>query len=140
MKLLILELNEFNFEILQKYSNKYNFKNIKKVLNFYHTKSTTKDEYLGDNNQHGYLDPWSQWVSIHTLKSSKKHKIKNLGDIPNLKIKQIWELKKNIDFYIWGVMNASRRGSKNVKLFFPDPWVYSEKAYPKNFNKILEPI
>ena len=37
-------------------------------------------------------------------------------------------------------MNASRRESKNVKLFFPDPWVYSEKAYPKNLNKILEPI
>ena len=37
-------------------------------------------------------------------------------------------------------MNAARRGSNNVKLFFPDPWVYSEKAYPKELNKILEPI
>lgn len=140
MSLLVLELNEFNHKILSNYSKKFNFRYIKKILNFHHSKTTTKDTYLGDNNQFGYLDPWSQWVSIHTLTNSKKHKIKNLGDIPELKIKQIWELKKNIDFYIWGPMNASRRGSKNVKLFFPDPWVYSEKAFPKNFNKILEPI
>ena len=140
MKLLVIELNEFNYEILKKYSKKYNFKYLKKILNFNHTKTTTKDVYLGDNNQHGYLDPWSQWVSIHTLTGSKKHKIKNLGDIPKLKFKQIWELKKNINFYIWGPMNATRRGSGNVKLFFPDPWVYSEKAYPENLNKILKPI
>ena len=140
MKLLVIELNEFNYEILKKYSKKYNFKYLKKILNFKHTKTTTKDVYLGDNNQHGYLDPWSQWVSIHTLTGSKKHKIKNLGDIPKLKFKQIWELKKNINFYIWGPMNATRRGSGNVKLFFPDPWVYSEKAYPENLNKILKPI
>ena len=140
MKLLVLELNEYNFDILKKYSKKYNLKYVKKILNFHHTKTTTEDVYLGNNNQYGYLDPWSQWVSIHTLTKSKKHKIKNLGDVPGLKIKQIWELKKNINFYVWGPMNASRRESKNVKLFFPDPWVYSEKAYPKNLNKILEPI
>ena len=140
MKLLVLELNEFNYEILKKYSKKYNYKYLKKILSFNHTKTTTKDIYEGNNNQYGYLDPWSQWVSIHTLTNSKKHKIKNLGDIPKLKLKQIWELKKNINFYIWGPMNAARRGSNNVKLFFPDPWVYSEKAYPKDLNKILEPI
>ena len=140
MKLLVLELNEFNFNILKKYSKKYNYKYIKKITNFYHTKTTTKDVYSGNNNQYGYLDPWTQWVSIHTLANSKKHKIKNLGDVPELKIKQIWELKKNTNFYIWGPMNASRRKSNNVKLFFPDPWVFSEKAYPKNLNKILEPI
>ena len=95
MKLLVLELNEYNFDILKKYSKKYNFKYIKKILNFHHTKTTTEDVYLGNNNQYGYLDPWSQWVSIHTLTKSKKHKIKNLGDVPGLKIKQIWELKKH---------------------------------------------
>mgnify|MGYP001375561900 FL=1 len=100
MSLLVLELNEFNHKILSNYSKKFNFRYIKKILNFHHSKTTTKDTYLGDNNQYGYLDPWSQWVSIHTLTNSKKHKIKNLGDIPELKIKQIWELKKNIDFYI----------------------------------------
>ena len=140
MRLLVLELNEFNHKILNYYSKKFKFKFIRKILNFYHSRTTTKDSYLGDNNQYGYLDPWSQWVSIHTLTNSKKHKIKNLGDVPKLKIKQFWEVKKNIDFYIWGPMNASRRGAKNVKLFFPDPWVYSEKAFPKNLNKILEPI
>ncbi len=140
MNFLILELNEFNYEILKKYSKKYNFKYIKKILKYNHSKTFTKDTYKGNNNQDGYLDPWSQWVSIHTLKKSKIHKIKNLGDVPKLRFKQYWELKKNLDFYIWGPMNASRRNSKNVKLFFPDPWVFSEKAYPNHLNKILNPI
>ena len=98
MKLLVLELNEFNYEILKKYSKKYNYKYIKKILNFNHTRTTTKDIYSGNNNQNGYLDPWSQWVSIHTLTNSNKHRIKNLGDIPKLKIKQVWELKKKLTF------------------------------------------
>ena len=140
MKFLILELNEYNYEILKSYYEKYNFKYIKKILNYHHTTTYTKDLYKGNNNQEGFLDPWSQWVSIHTLKSSKYHKIKNLGDVPKLKFKQFWEMKKKIDFYIWGPMNASRNNSRNVKLFFPDPWVFSEKAFPNNFNKILNPI
>ena len=140
MKFLILELNEYNYEILKSYYEKYNFKYIKKILSYHHTTTYTKDLYKGNNNQEGFLDPWSQWVSIHTLKSSKYHKIKNLGDVPKLKFKQFWEMKKKIDFYIWGPMNASRNNSRNVKLFFPDPWVFSEKAFPNNFNKILNPI
>ena len=140
MKFLILELNEYNYKILKSYSKKYNYKYIKKILDYHHTTTFTKDLYKGNNNQEGFLDPWSQWVSIHTLKSSKYHKIKNLGDVPKLKLKQFWEMKKKIDFYIWGPMNASRKNSSNVKLFFPDAWVFSEKAFPNNLNKILNPI
>ena len=140
MKFLILELNEFNHKILKDYSKKYNYEHIKKILNYNHTKTYTNDTYKGNNNQDGFLDPWSQWVSVHTLKPSKEHEVKNLGDVPKLKLKQFWEIKKKINFYIWGSMNASRRNSSNVKLFFPDPWVFSEKAYPNNLNKILKPI
>ena len=98
MKFLILELNEYNYEILKSYYEKYNFKYIKKILNYHHTTTYTKDLYKGNNNQEGFLDPWSQWVSIHTLKSSKYHKIKNLGDVPKLKFKQFWEMKKKLIF------------------------------------------
>ena len=138
-KLFILELNEFNHKLLKYYSKKYNLNNLNKVLKFKTTKTYTSDRYIGDNNQFGYLDPWSQWVSIHTQKKAKIHKIKNLGDVPSLKYKQVWE-KRSEDFYIWGPMNASKNKAKNVKVFFPDPWVYSENAFPSGLNKILKPI
>ena len=38
---------------------------------------------------------------------------------------------------IWGAMNASRRRTKGCKFFMPDPWTYSEKAYPKSLNLFL---
>lgn len=136
----ILALNEFNISILKDYSKKYNFKNIKKFLKFNISNTTTKDRYTGNNNQSGYLDPWTQWVSVNTQVDASKHKVKNLGDIPKLKYKQTWEKKKNINWYIWGLMNSSRRSAKNVKLFFPDPWVFSELAFPSRFNKLLKSI
>ena len=98
-KLFILELNEFNHKLLKYYSKKYNLNNLNKVLKFNTTKTYTSDRYIGDNNQFGYLDPWSQWVSIHTQKKAKIHKIKNLGDVPSLKYKQVWE-KRSEDFSI----------------------------------------
>ena len=116
-KLFILELNEFNHKLLKYYSKKYNLNNLNKVLKFNTTKTYTSDRYIGDNNQFGYLDPWSQWVSIHTQKIARTHKIKNLGDVPSLKYKQIW-VKRSEDFYIWGPMNASKNKAKNVKVFF----------------------
>lgn len=138
-KLFILELNEFNHKLLKYYSKKFNLNNINKILKFNTTKTYTSDRYIGDNNQFGYLDPWSQWVSIHTQKKAKVHRIKNLGDVPSLKFKQIWE-KRSEDFYIWGPMNASKNKARNVKVFFPDPWVYSENAFPIRLNEILKPI
>ena len=94
MKFLILELNEFNHKILKDYSKKNNYKYIKKILDYNHTKTFTNDIYKGNNNQDGFLDPWTQWVSIHTLKPSIHHKVKNLGDVPKIKFKQFWEIKK----------------------------------------------
>jgi hypothetical protein len=136
----ILALNEFNIDLLKKYSKKFKLKNVKKFLQFRTSITKTKDRYIGDNNQYGYLDPWTQWVSINTQVDAIRHKVKNLGDIPKLNYKQIWEKKKNIKWYIWGVMNSSRRNAENVKFFFPDPWVFSENAYPAKLNKLLLPI
>ena len=70
-KLFLLELNEFNINILKYYSKKYNLTNIQKILKFNKTNTYTNDRYIGDNNQFGYLDPWSQWVSIHTQTPAK---------------------------------------------------------------------
>ncbi len=35
-------------------------------------------------------------------------------------------------------MNASRRNSKKCKFFLPDPWTFSESAYPFDLNKFLD--
>ena len=134
-KLLIIELNEFNFDYLKTISEKYNLINFKKLL-----KANKSITYSKDQLEHQGLDPWVQWVSVHTGLPSKIHQVKRLGSVPNLKFPQIWETfsKKGITTGIWGAMNASRNNAKNCLFFVPDPWTFSEKAFPKKLNKFLD--
>ena len=70
-KLLLLELNEFDFEFFLYGAKKYNFPLIKDFF-----KDKKKLNTFTDDKKEGFnLDPWVQWVSVHTGKSSKEHKI-----------------------------------------------------------------
>lgn len=141
-KLLIIELNEFNHNLLTTAVNQYNLPNLSKILEFNKTNYKTQDRYNS-----GYLEPWVQWVSIHNGIPSTEHKIKHLGDVEDLKKqnlanKQMWEVlsKNNITSGVWGVMNGTRNDAKNVKFFIPDPWTHTQNAYPAHLNLLLSPL
>lgn len=132
---LIIELNEFNTDLLTAAAKAYPLANISKLLNKHRAHYKTNDRYNS-----GYLEPWVQWVSIHTGTQSQKHKIKHLGDLPDLQCAQSWEILSdhNITTGIWGVMNGARRNKENVKFFLPDPWTFDENAYPAKLNNLLD--
>ena len=135
-KLFIIEINECDFEFFLYGAKKYNFPAIKKFLSNKKKISTfTKDKHEGFN-----LDPWVQWVSVHTGKSSKKHKIFRLGLTLDKSIKQIWETlsAKKINTTVWGAFNSTLNKKKNIDLFFPDPWSFNQKAFPDYFNSFLK--
>lgn len=144
---IIFELNEFNMKLLDSKKNK--FANIKSLLNNknYKTKITDK---LNSN----FLEPWSQWISIHTGIKAEKHGINHLGDTSFINYKQVWEINENINL-VWGCLN-SKKGTRNEINFFPDPWSIDENTniyktqnilnflrysvqnrYKKNYLKIL---
>ena len=72
-KLIFIELNEINFDLVKKYSLNYTFK----VFNedFFKKLKKTKSE-----DEYNLLEPWIQWVSIHTGLTAREHKIYRLGD------------------------------------------------------------
>jgi hypothetical protein len=131
---LFLEINEFSPELLDLAWRELDAKNIGKLLKLNHAKTTTDDkcERFG-------LDPWVQWVSIHTGKTSSQHGIQHLGDVPKLEHPQIWETlsKKGLTVGVWGAMNAGKGDAENCKFFFPDPWSFSEAAFPEELNNLL---
>ena len=86
-KVLFVEFNEFNLELLKQYSSLWNLKHIQKLLSLNLTETYTEDTYDSD-----FLEPWVQWVSVHTGQPSVKHQIKHLGDVPDLGSKQLWKL------------------------------------------------
>ena len=133
-RLLLVELNEFNEELLREASCKFKLKNIQKLLSLKSSKTRSQD-----NQEHFGLDPWVQWVSIHTGQPSNIHNIKHLGDVEDLNNIQIWEELGNHGFSsgIWGAMNASLKNTKCSCFFLPDPWTFSEKAVPNKLNNFL---
>lgn len=136
-KVLFIELNEFNYELLDSLSKKFQLRNIQKILSFYKTETFTEDLYESD-----YLEPWVQWVSVHTGVPSSKHEIKHLGDVPHLANPQIWEKlsEKGLTSGIWGAMNASQGKAENCLFFLPDPWTFSEEAYPKELTPLYDAL
>ena len=134
--LIIFEINECDFSYFLYGSKKYNYPLIKKFfLNKKKTKTYTKDKIEGLN-----LDPWVQWVSIHTGLPSKKHKVFRMGQRIPKYIIQFWErmIKKNFSISLWGLFNSNLRIKKNINLFFPDPWSFTQKAYPDSFSSYLK--
>lgn len=132
--MLIVELNEFNRSFLEKGANSLNLENLKYILTLNSSKT-----YSPEQQEHHGLDPWVQWVSIHTGKTLKQHKIIRNCDIKKLKFKQFWEIlsEEGISTGIWGPMNAKKNDSKLCLFFLPDPWNYGELAFPKSLNNFL---
>jgi hypothetical protein len=132
-KLIIFEINEFDFNFFLYGSKKYKYPEIQKFLELKKFQTITLDKKEGYN-----LDPWVQWVSVHTGKTSKEHKVFRIGQKLNTKIKQVWEVvSKKYKITIWGLFNSNLRTTQNIDLFYPDPWSYTQNAYPRNLNSFL---
>lgn len=117
MKLILLELNEINFDFVKEYiASGKKLSGFKKLLdgNFIHTISEEKYEHL---------EPWIQWVSVHTGKKYTDHKIFRLGDIASSSQKQIFETLEEQGLKVGAVspMNA-RNNLIKPSYFIPDPW------------------
>ena len=133
--MLLLELNEFDPELMRAAAGRLQARQLQRLLSLHHSHTRTDDQ-----DERAGLDPWVQWVSIHTGQPSAAHGIKHLGDVENLKCPQLWELleAKGISYGIWGAMNASKgKAARHCRFFFPDPWTFSEAACPGELNDFL---
>jgi len=115
MKKIIIQFNEANFDIINKYVDKYDLSGLKSILNF-HTKIITSSE-----NEYSKLEPWIQWYSFYTSKSYKEHKIFHLGDSEKTNLPTFFdEINQNKTIGCFASMNLPF--SKRFKIFISDPW------------------
>lgn len=131
MKLILLELNEINFDVVKYYiDHGISLPAMDHIL-----KSgliTTKAESEYEN-----LEPWIQWVSVHTGKEYNEHKVFRLGDFVNSKEEQFFEKVEKAGFNVGAIspMNATNR-LKNPSYFIPDPWTKT-KADKSFLSRII---
>ena len=118
-KLLLIELNEINFDFLQNYIKKYDLKQLRDIYDLKKLETRSETEY-------DKLEPWIQWVSVHTGKNYNEHKVFRLGDINKYRGSQIFETIEKMGYSVGAIspMNADMRMSK-PDFFIPDPWTDS---------------
>ena len=117
-KLLLIALNEVNFDIVKEYLNLFNgrHKNLGKLLAGSMIQTTSETDYKN-------LEPWIQWVSVHSGLNYADHGIFRLGDIVDSKTPQIFEKIEAMGFGVGCIspMNAENLLT-NPDYFLPDPW------------------
>jgi hypothetical protein len=135
-RLTLIELNEFSVDLLRRGVDELGLRNIERMLAMRACRTSTDDQV-----EHRGLDPWVQWVSAHTGVPSSEHGILHLGDTPGqLGVRQLWERlsERGWSSGIWGAMNATRADASECRFFLPDPWTFSERAYPEELNGLLQ--
>ena len=117
-RLILLGLNELNFSFIKFYIKKGLLPNFKKLFDIQEPIETLSEA------KYELLEPWIQWVTVHTGKFFKDHKIFRLGDIVNHpELSQLFEELESHGLKVGAVspFNAENR-LKNPAFFIPDPW------------------
>ncbi len=117
-KLILIELNEINFDIVKEYLALDNrlFPNMRRLVSSGGIRTKSEIEYQN-------LEPWIQWASVHTCKAYAEHQIFRLGDIVGSSVPQIFEELEQAGYAVGAIsaMNAENR-LKQPAYFIPDPW------------------
>jgi len=115
--LILLELNEINFDVAQYYIDSgVSLPGFELMLSEGLSNTAAEIEYEN-------LEPWIQWPSVHTGKKFEEHRIFRLGDIVKSTDAQYFEKIESAGFKVGAVspMNASNK-LENPAYFIPDPW------------------
>lgn len=117
MTVLLLELNEINFDDVERYIALGKLPALARLIEHHGIVETTSEQTYKE------LEPWIQWVTAHTGRSFSEHGVFRLGDIVDKDLPQIWEVLESQGFRVGAVspMNAKNRCS-NAAFFVPDPW------------------
>lgn len=117
-RLILLELNEINFDLVKRYLLKFpgRFPGFEKLME-------EKNIHTSSEVVYEELEPWIQWASVHTGKSYSEHKLFRLGDVIESNVPQFFEQLEMAGISIGGIspMNAVNR-LKKASYFIPDPW------------------
>lgn len=117
-KLILIELNEINFDIVEQYigADASRFPSLSKLL------AGPKIRTVGEI-PYEQLEPWIQWVSVHTGKTYAEHGVFRLGDIVGTNVPQIFERLEQSGIKVGAIsaMNAENR-LNHPAYFVPDPW------------------
>ena len=117
MSVDLIEMNEVNFDLVKKYIGKnHALPNFEKLLSMESVCTSSENEYH-------LVEPWIQWVSVHTGLTYHEHNVFHLGDIAGTDHQQIFEKLERRGYKVGALspMNAMNN-LEDPAYFIPDPW------------------
>jgi hypothetical protein len=134
-RLLVLELNEVNFEFVEHYARRGALPTFARLTDA-HGYSPTRSETVYEQ-----IEPWIQWFTVHTGMPYEKHGVFRLGDGPQSDARQIWEelSQRGLKVGAFSPMNAGNAVS-DAAFFVPDPWTKTRVAAPPLMRGAYESI
>ena len=133
--LVVLEMNEINYNYVQTYIEQGRLKNFKRFFTQHgFTRTTSETSYE-------ILEPWIQWVSARTGKSYAEHQVFRLGDIVSSDAPQHWEVLEEKGYKVGAVspINAVNR-TKRSPFWVPDPWVDTHTSGDEFLEKLTAAV
>jgi hypothetical protein len=117
---IVLELNELCPPILSRMMARGDLPNFSRL----HARSDVHVTWTDDQD----LEPWVQWVTLHTGERQDVHGAKELDEGYRIDVPRIWDqlAERGVSSLIFGSMNG-KTASKDVFLV-PDPW--SKRVLP----------
>ena len=114
---ILLEFNELCPPLMHRFMRAGHLPNFSRFHAEAQVHQTVADEVAPN------LDPWIQWITLHSGVPYKTHKIHDLADGHRLKAKNVWDLVSDAGGEVWvcGSMNLNYRSPINGWVL-PDPW------------------
>jgi hypothetical protein len=131
--LILLEFNELSPPLMERFIQDGLLPNFAK----FRAEGSTYTTDAGEDPPR--LNPWIQWVTLHSGKSFAEHEVFHLGDAARKAVPMIWDAVCAAGHTAWicGSMNiAVQPGFKGWVL--PDPWDASTRAIPADFDKYMK--
>ena len=82
-----------------------------------------------------YLEPWIQWVTVHSGLNYRDHGIFNLNEGHKLEAPRTWDLLSQVGYRVWvcGSMNVRYENGLNGHAL-PDPWCTKTPPHPDDLS------
>ena len=127
--MILLEFNELSPALMQTFIDQGYLPNFKRLRDQSQVFTTDAEEVAPN------LDPWIQWVTVHSGLSYDEHGIFHLGDGNKLAVKSLWDLIGQRGKTVWVC------GSMNIKYdlpvqgaVIPDPWTVGTAPSPADLE------
>jgi len=128
-RVVLIEFNELSPILMDRFISEGHLPNLKRLRDQSEVCLSVAEE------REPNLDPWIQWVNVHTGLSFAEHGIGNLSEGHKLRQKPVWSLISQAGRPVWVCGSMNVQYDEGVRGYIlPDPWATDCPPYPAELN------